>query len=500
MDTQTQVETLAKRGAQIWQPQEGPQVMFHACLADECLYGGAAGGGKSESLLVESARYVHKPGYHAILFRRTFPELVRADGLIPRSKQLFTGSAEWREGEKRWYFQTENPNDPATIDFSHLEHLDDIYAHQSAAYAYIGFDELTSFLEEQYLYLVSRGRSTRGIPIRYRGATNPGNEGHAWVMSRWAAWLDPTHINPAQFGELRYYARIQGTDTEVEIDWTGPNGERPMSRTFIQAFLEDNPALMLKDPQYRFRLESLPEPYRSQLRQGNWLVGKEDEWQVIPYTWIRAAMDRWSEKEGDFFEPSGFSCDPARGIDNAVIAKAHGPWVAPLYYRREKDTMYLVGELGKLAAGTGLPVKIDVIGVGAGVYDRARELNTEHAEDPDRIVHIYPINSSEKVQYSDSSGQLVFVNLRAYMWWHMRELLDPSNPLKIPEPIMLPPDKILLADLASPRWRMTSSGIIMESKIDIKKRIGRSTDAGDSVVMLFHDVGSAGSGLGGIWI
>lgn len=494
---------LQQKGVKVWKPQPGPQILFHSSPADEALYGGAAGGGKSESLLVEAARYVDRPGHHAVLFRRTFPELTRADGLIPRSKQLFWGMGTWRQAEFRWYFKTSDSQDPATIDFSHLERPDDVFAHQSAGYTYIGFDELTSFLEEMYIYLMSRGRSTRGIPIRYRSATNPGNEGHAWVFARWAAWLDPSHPNPAKPGELRYYARIHDEDREVEQSWRGPNGESPLSRTFIPAFVTDNPALLAKDPAYLSRLESLPEPYRSQLRWGSWLIGKENEWQVIPYAWVRAAMDRWHPDGGRGFEIDSVACDPARGVDKAVIGHKRGPWVAPLDYHQERDTMYLVGLLRKITRGTGVPAKVDIIGVGAGVYDRMREMSARDREDLEHlenVVDAYPINSSEKSLYTDSSGQLEFVNLRAYLWWHMRDLLDPANPCRLSDPIALPPDKILLSDLTSPRWRMTSSGIIVESKQDIKKRISRSTDAGDTVVMLFHDIGRSGQGRGGIWL
>jgi len=502
------LEEAEQKGALVWRPQAGPQTAFHQSVADEILYGGAAGGGKSESLLVESVRYKDTPGYHAILFRRTFPELMRAEGLIQRSKQLLTGVGDWRAGEFRWYFQTQNARDPSTLDFSHLERLDDMFHHQSAAYAYIGFDELTSFMEEQYLYLLSRGRSIKGIPVRYRSATNPGNEGHAWVFRRWAPWLDPSNPNPARAGEIRYFARIADEDREVEADWRGPKGELPLSRTFIPAFLEDNPALMEKDPGYLNRLEALPEPYRSQLREGNWLVGKEDEWQVIPYTWIRAAMDRWREDGGEEEELTAVSCDPARGQDQATIAYARGNWVGPLKYFRVRDTMYLVGEVRQIYAeefgdGGKIPARIDVVGLGAGVYDRMREMNETYYQNPeerDKIIEAYPINSGEKSTATDRSGLLDMVNVRAEMWWHLRDLLDPANPLRLTAPLSLPPDKTLLADLSAPRWRMTSGGVLVESKVDIKKRIGRSTDAGDSVVMLFYEMGGPGQGRGGIWL
>jgi len=502
------LKKLETQGASIWQPQDGPQVLFHESLADELLYGGAAGGGKSESLLVEAIRYTDTPGYHAILLRRTFPELTRSDGLIPRSQELLWNMAKWRAGEHRWYFPTKSTKS-ITIDFGHMEKITDHFKYQSGAYTYLGFDELTSFLEMQYLYMISRVRSTAGVPKRIRAATNPGNEGHDWVFRRWGPWLDPTHHNPAAPGELRWFCRLNSGDTEVEgPDFRGPKGERPMSRSFIPAFVYDNPALMIKDPEYINRLDSLPEPYRSQLRDGNWLVGHEHEWQVIPHQWVRAAMDRWTPEYGEQFELDAVACDPARGVDKATVGYKRGPWVGPIDYFNERDTMYLIGEIRRVYGeqeGDGLetPARIDVIGIGAGIYDRMREIAAEMRQDPRQMRHIveaYPFNASEKSSATDHSGLLEMYNARAEMTWHMRELLDPDNPLDIEEPIRLPPDKILLADLTAPRWRNTSGGILVESKMDIKKRIGRSTDAGDLVCMLFYGLGGAGVGRGGIWV
>jgi len=502
------LKALETQGVSVWRPQVGPQVAFHASPADELLYGGAAGGGKSESILVEAARHIEVPGYHALILRRTFPELTRSDGLIPRSKQYFYDLGKWRAGEYRWYFNTKTKSNPATIDFGHLERLDDIHKYQSAAYAYIAFDELTSFIEEQYIYLISRLRSKAQVSKRLRSATNPGNEGHDWVFRRWGAWLDPTHYNPAKSGEIRYFARINDDDIEVEADWRGADGEEPLSRSFIPAFVTDNPALLTLDPGYLARLAALPEPYRSQLRDGNWLVGKEHEWQVIPHQWVRAAMDRWEPRAGSGFDFTCCACDPARGTDNAVVGYRRGNWVGELVYRRERDTMYLIGEISQVYADQGAnglvsPARVDVIGVGAGVYDRMREIAMEKREDPERkheIIEAIPINAGEKTTATDKSGQLDIVNVRAEMWWHMRELLDPDNPLGLTEPVALPPDKTLLADLTAPRWRHTSGGILIESKLDIKKRIGRSTDAGDTVCMLFYELGGIGSGRGGIWV
>ena len=248
--------------AKPWTPHEGPQRRFHESSAYELLYGGAAGGGKSDSLLIEALRYAHVPGYTAIIFRRTFPELTQANGLIPRSRELLSGIARWHEERKTWTFPSK-----ATLQFGHMQYERDMYAYQGGAYCYIGFDELTHFTESQYLYLFSRARTTsqmsdgRPIPVRVRGATNPGGVGHEWVRRRWGAWLGdkPTAVS----GGIRWYA----DDQEVPAGTSGA-----MSRQFIAASVYDNPALMLNDPEYIERLRLLPLVERERLLNGNWAI------------------------------------------------------------------------------------------------------------------------------------------------------------------------------------------------------------------------------------
>ena len=127
------------------------------------------------------------------------------------------------------------------------------------------------------------------------------------------------------------------------------------------------------------------------------------------------------------------------------------------------------------------PAVIDVIGIGAGVVDRLREMGYD-----DLVV---PFNAAERTDFKDQSGLLGMVNKRAAVWWHMRELLDPSSG----HAVALPPDDELIGDLTAPRSRPVSGGKIMvESKGDIRVRLGRSTDAGDAVVMAFWADSEAG--------
>jgi hypothetical protein len=115
-------------------------------------------------------------------------------------------------------------------------------------------------------------------------------------------------------------------------------------------------------------------------------------------------------------------------------------------------------------------VNIDVCGVGASPYDFLRQIMGERAR---------AVNFGEGSTERDKSGQLSFHNLRAEAYWRLREALDPVNG----EGLMLPDDTALLADLCAPRWSLTSRGILIESKDDVIKRLGRSPDRADAVVL-----------------
>lgn len=134
-------------------------------------------------------------------------------------------------------------------------------------------------------------------------------------------------------------------------------------------------------------------------------------------------------------------------------------------------------------AGAGIAV-VDVIGIGAGVYDRLREQNRKTV----------PFNAGEKSSRTDKSKRLRFANKRAAAWWGMRELLDPAYD----STVALPPDRMLIDELSAPRWKPTSNGRVqIESKDQIKRRLRRSTDNADAVIQAFWESGQQG-GLGAV--
>jgi len=222
-----------------WRPHAGKQTAFLASSADEVFYGGAVGGGKSECILMGATRYVNEGSYHAMLFRRTYPELERT--LIPRSHRYFQGKAKWSDNKKMWVFPS-----GARISFGHLEHEHDVYEHQSAEYQYLGFDELGSFTRFQYEYLKTRWRNTnKGIRKMIRSGGNPVGIGKQWIKDRFIKGKDPMQV---------YLDVNTGLTTQ-----------------FIPALLEDNPTLMLGDPTYGASLEAMSDKkLANALRWGDW--------------------------------------------------------------------------------------------------------------------------------------------------------------------------------------------------------------------------------------
>lgn len=236
------------------------QRVAHASDADELLYGGAAGGGKSEWLLIEGvATCLETPGVEVALFRRTYEEL--ESSLILRSQALIPKAlGRYQAGRKRWVFKNKS-----ILWFRYCARESDVFRYQSAAWVMLGIDEATHFTEYQYKYLISRVRTRRkGVKVKVRLASNPGNVGHAWVKRR---FIKPVSVETGGVAVVPF------------MTWRPvPPAERPtqkmMSRCFVPAKVQDNTALMDSDPDYYWRLQTLPEDERKMLSEGDWDVWK----------------------------------------------------------------------------------------------------------------------------------------------------------------------------------------------------------------------------------
>lgn len=203
------------------------------------MYGGAAGGGKSDCLIMEATRYIEHRDYKAVIFRRTFPQLQE---IIDRTREYYPMlGGEYRASDHRWGFPS-----GATIKLGHMAESDSHYNYQGDQYQYIGFDEACHFLPKQLLYLHSRCRTTNpNIPLRVRYGTNPGGPAHSFLKERFRIGV----VNPYE---------------TIVDEVTG------LPRVFIPAKVADNPSLMKNDPDYVLRLMQLPEIERMRLLDGVW--------------------------------------------------------------------------------------------------------------------------------------------------------------------------------------------------------------------------------------
>lgn len=245
----------------LWKPNPGPQTQALKSGALEVLFGGSAGGGKSDLLAVNPLRHHQHPQFQACLFRRTFKEL---EDLIERCAELYLPfGATYNEQKHRFRFPS-----GARVRMSHLQHEKDVEQHKSNAYQLIEFDELTSFELFQYRYMFSRLRSAHGIPKRMRSGTNPEPN---WVRDRFAPWVDDReeYDGPkAESGQVLYFT----TDQDGNDVWVPKGTQHALSRCFIRADLEDNPVLLRNDPDYVARLMALDPVQRARLLEGNWSV------------------------------------------------------------------------------------------------------------------------------------------------------------------------------------------------------------------------------------
>jgi predicted phage terminase large subunit-like protein len=256
----------------------------------EALFGGSAGGGKSNALLSAALQYADVPGYSALILRRSFPDLTQRGALIPRSKEwLFPwepAGVTWNGHDHQWTFPTEDPARPAVLRFGHADHPDDVVRlYQGSEYHFVGVDELTQWEEGMVEFLLTRIRKaeTDPIPLRFRATANPGGIGHQWVKDRYI-----------------------GTPAEPV---------REPDRAFIPSSLEDNPTLGGVDGEYARTLQAIKDPVlRAQLLHGDWETrpaGKlfRKEWfrvvDAMPagVHWIRywdlAATEQGPEKKND---------------------------------------------------------------------------------------------------------------------------------------------------------------------------------------------------------
>jgi predicted phage terminase large subunit-like protein len=295
---------------------EPKPLLFLSLPHRECLFGGAVGGGKSETLLAAALQYCHVPGYSAIIFRRSLAEHKMANNLIPRSKSwlgpfLKSGDVKWNAAEYEYSFKTTNwdgsEGTPATLKFGYCDQADSHLRYQGGEFHFCGWDEVTNIKHEMYEYLFSRLRKkvchihklknvwsdehqceitepnyiedcgwcnqAKSIPIRVRSATNPGGRSHGYFKDRFKLERD------------------EGTGKFV-----GRNPDRP----FIPSYVADNP--YINQSEYLLSLAELDPVKREQLING--------DWDASPDSLYRKEYCRYYSKRSDYIVFEGESYRP----------------------------------------------------------------------------------------------------------------------------------------------------------------------------------------------
>lgn len=455
-------------------PSPGPQYDARESKADILLFGGEGGGGKT-GLGVGLALIDHQ---RSLLMRRRSTEL---RGLTEEAIKFY-GTTIGFNGSHPQKLKT---RDGRLLDFGSAQYPGDELSWRGIPHDYLYIDEAGEWLGSQIRNLIGWVRtSAEGQRTRIVLGSNPPTTSDGdWMVEMFAPWLDPTHPKPAKQGELRWF--IMDDMDDVEVPGPGKyvhNGQElmAMSRTFIRSKLQNNP--FLADTDYGAKLDMMPEPLRSAVRDGNFMIARRDDlFQVIPTDWIRAAQARWSATVPEGVPMCAMGVDIAQGGDDSTtIAFRYDGWfgtlikvpgsttptgneIAGLVVQHRRDQSTVILDMGG--------------GYGGAAYLRLCDNGLEE--------HIISYKGAESTTKRTADGKLKFSNTRIAAYWKLREALDPAQ--NGGSPIALPPDNELVSDLTAMRYQEGPNGIQPASdsstKVKLTERLGRSPDKGDAVVM-----------------
>lgn len=483
-EKRAELEKIAEEGTKgmKWIPSPGPQSDAYFSKADVLLYGGSGGGGKTDLGLGLALTQHHR----SLIMRRQYTDLA---AITERAKEIH-GTSKGFSGSPPPKLRTD---DGRLVDFGAAKDVGDEQHWQGQAHDLLVLDEAVHFAETQVRFLMGWVRSAHGHRCRVVLATNPPlSEEGDWLIAMFSPWLDKSHPNPAKPGELRWFITDhEGNDKEVEGPGRylvydeegnpviGPDGEQrtvqALSRTFIPSSVRDNP--YLRDTNYEAQLDALPEPLRSAIRDGNFMQARRDhELQLIPYEWIRAAQERWKPDPPEDAPMCAIGADVASGgEDQTVLAKRHDFWFDELVAVPGDKT-----PLGTDVAALIIKHRRHDAEVGIDCGGGYGNAPSEHLEINGIRVHRY-LGASESLGRT-VQGKLKFYNLRAEVYYRLYEALDPDQPGG--SDVALPPDPELVSDLCAIRLDSDDLKIIrLETKKNLVKRLGRSTDKGDAVAI-----------------
>lgn len=313
-------------------PQQGYQMMALSSNADIVIGGGAAGVGKTFTLLLEPLRHIHNKNFGGVIFRRTNPMIRAEGGLWDASNKIYNliNNAESRKSTLEWVFSS-----GSKLKFSHLEYEKNIYDWQGSEITFLAFDELTHFTKKMFFYLLSRNRSTCGVKPYVRATCNPDPD--SWVRTLIDWWIDedgyPIHERQ---GKVRYFMVDNNTyiwgNTKQEViekgwyvleDMVKKSNVDPehfiKSITFIGGSIYENKELLKVDPAYLGNLNSQSKEEKARLLDGNWNV-KQDNSDVYNYFRFQEIFTNTFLEEEYKRADKYITCDVAlKGSDKLVV-------------------------------------------------------------------------------------------------------------------------------------------------------------------------------------
>ncbi|MDO4281340.1 MAG: phage terminase large subunit [Peptococcaceae bacterium] len=261
---------------------QAKQEAFLANPADIVIYGGAAGGGKTWSLLYEALRHVDNPGFEAVIFRKNSNQITNPGGLWDASFELYghyPGARAIKSPAPYWKFPS-----GAKVSFRHLERDENVYKWQGAEICLIEWDELTHFSEKMFFYMLSRNRSICGVNPYVRASCNP--DADSWVANFLAWWIDPDtgYAIEERSGKIRYMARVNeeilwGDSAEAVVAAANAadydvtiTADDVKSVAFVASNIYDNAVLLSTNKGYLSNLKALTIVERERLLYGNWKI------------------------------------------------------------------------------------------------------------------------------------------------------------------------------------------------------------------------------------